>query len=54
MRSLEKRRPVSDDARFDCYAAELDRAVIAALLVTIGNTTSVSLAMSLHALEPMG
>lgn len=41
-----------DDARFARYDAELGRAVIAELLVTIGYFTSVSLAMSLHALQP--
>ncbi|WP_020651384.1 carboxymuconolactone decarboxylase family protein [Massilia niastensis] len=41
-----------DDRRFARYEAELGRAVIAELLVTIGYFTSVSLAMSLHALEP--
>ncbi|WP_077034604.1 carboxymuconolactone decarboxylase family protein [Pelomonas sp. KK5] len=41
-----------DDARFARYDAELGRAAIAELLVTIGYFTSVSLAMSLHALEP--
>ncbi|RDV00405.1 carboxymuconolactone decarboxylase family protein [Trinickia dinghuensis] len=43
---------VIDDARFARYDAELGRAVIAELLVTIGYFTSVSLAMSLHALQP--
>jgi 4-carboxymuconolactone decarboxylase len=43
---------VIDDARFARYAAVLGRAVIAELLITIGYFTSVSLAMSLHALEP--
>jgi 4-carboxymuconolactone decarboxylase len=42
------------DARFARYEAELGRAVIAELLITIGYFTSVSLAMSLHALEPKG
>ncbi|WP_347554178.1 carboxymuconolactone decarboxylase family protein [Robbsia sp. KACC 23696] len=41
-----------DDARFARYEATLGRAVIAELLVTIGYFTSVSLAMSFHALEP--
>jgi 4-carboxymuconolactone decarboxylase len=45
---------VIDDARFARYEAELGRAVIAELLVTVGYFTSVSLAMSLHALEPKG
>jgi len=43
-----------DDSRFARYTAELGRAVIAELLITIGYFTSVSLAMSLHALEPKG
>lgn len=41
-----------EDARFARYNAELGRAVIAELLITIGYFTSVSLAMTLHALEP--
>ena len=41
-----------DDARFVRYDAELGRAVIAELLITIGYFTSVSLAMTLHALPP--
>jgi 4-carboxymuconolactone decarboxylase len=41
-----------DDDRFVRYDAELGRAVIAELLITIGYFTSVSLAMSLHALKP--
>jgi 4-carboxymuconolactone decarboxylase len=41
-----------DDARFAHYDAALGRAVIAELLITIGYFTSVSLAMTLHALEP--
>lgn len=41
-----------DAARFSRYEAELGRAVIAELLVTIGYFTSVSLAMTMHALEP--
>lgn len=45
---------VIDDARFFRYEADLGRAVIAELLITIGYFTSVSLAMSLHALEPKG
>ncbi|AZP72698.1 carboxymuconolactone decarboxylase [Pseudomonas poae] len=45
---------VIDDARFVRYEADLGRAVIAELLITIGYFTSVSLAMSLHALEPKG
>jgi 4-carboxymuconolactone decarboxylase len=43
---------VVDDGRFARYEAELGRAVIAELLITIGYFTSVSLAMSLHALQP--
>jgi 4-carboxymuconolactone decarboxylase len=43
---------VIDDARFARYDAELGRAVIAELLITVGYFTSVSLAMTLHALEP--
>lgn len=43
---------VVDDARFARYEASLGRAVIAELLVTVGYFTSVSLAMSLHALQP--
>ncbi|REE21463.1 4-carboxymuconolactone decarboxylase [Paraburkholderia sp. BL27I4N3] len=41
-----------DDARFDRYDVGLGRAVIAELLVTIGYFTSISLGMTLHALEP--
>ncbi|WP_250502479.1 carboxymuconolactone decarboxylase family protein [Caballeronia sp. AZ7_KS35] len=41
-----------DDARFAAYDAGLGRAVIAELLVTIGYFTSISLGMTLHALEP--
>jgi 4-carboxymuconolactone decarboxylase len=41
-----------DDARFARYETQLGRSVIAELLVTIGYFTSVSLAMSLHALQP--
>lgn len=41
-----------DDARFARYVAGLGRAAIAELLITVGYFTSVSLAMSLHALEP--
>ncbi|MDR5822052.1 carboxymuconolactone decarboxylase family protein [Caballeronia sp. LZ043] len=41
-----------DDARFAQYDAELGRAVIAELLVTIGYFTSISLGMTLHALQP--
>lgn len=40
------------DARFAKYDAELGRAVIAELLVTIGYFSAVSLAMTLHALQP--
>lgn len=43
-----------DDARFARYEAGLGRAVIAELLIVVGYFTSVSLAMSLHALEPKG
>ena len=43
---------VVDDARFARYASELGRAVIAELIVTIGYFTSVSLAMTFHALQP--
>lgn len=43
-----------DDAGFARYETELGRAVIAELLVTIGYFTSVSLAMTLHALQPKG
>jgi 4-carboxymuconolactone decarboxylase len=45
---------VIEDARFARYEAALGRAVIAELLITVGYFTSVSLAMSLHALEPKG
>lgn len=45
---------VIDDARFARYEAELGRAVIAELLIVAGYFTSVSLAMSLHALQPKG
>lgn len=41
-----------DDARFARYDAELGRAVIAELLITIGYFTSISLGMTLHALQP--
>lgn len=41
-----------DDARFAQYDAELGRAAIAELLVTIGYFTSISLGMTLHALQP--
>lgn len=41
-----------DDARFALYQTGLGRAVIAELLVVVGYFTSVSLAMSLHALQP--
>ncbi|WP_250469762.1 carboxymuconolactone decarboxylase family protein [Caballeronia sp. GAFFF2] len=41
-----------DDARFVRYDAELGRAVIAELLVTIGYFTSISLGMTLHDLKP--
>ncbi|MES2261845.1 MAG: carboxymuconolactone decarboxylase [Pseudomonadota bacterium] len=43
-----------DGARFARYETALGRAVIAELLITIGYFTSVSLAMSLHALQPKG
>lgn len=43
---------VVDDQRFARYEAELGRAAIAELLVVIGYFTAVSLAMSLHALQP--
>lgn len=43
-----------DDARFARYEAELGRSVIAELLITVGYFTSVSLAMTLHALQPKG
>jgi 4-carboxymuconolactone decarboxylase len=41
-----------DDAGFARYEAALGRDVIAELLITIGYFTSVSLAMTLHALPP--
>ena len=41
-----------DDARFARYVSELGRAAIAELIVTIGYFTSVSLAMTFHALQP--
>ncbi|MEC5404622.1 carboxymuconolactone decarboxylase [Paraburkholderia sp. MPAMCS5] len=41
-----------DDARFARYEAGLGRAAIAELLVTIGYFTSISLGMTLHALQP--
>jgi 4-carboxymuconolactone decarboxylase len=41
-----------DDTRFARYEAVLGRAVIAELIITVGYFTSVSLAMTLHALEP--
>ncbi len=40
------------DDRFARYEAELGRAVIAELLIVVGYFTSVSLAMTLHALQP--
>ena len=40
------------DAAFERYAAELGRAAIAELLVTIGYYSSVALAMSFHGMEP--
>ncbi|MBN3752080.1 carboxymuconolactone decarboxylase [Paraburkholderia sp. Tr-20389] len=43
-----------DDARFARYDAGLGRAVIAELLVTVGYFTSISLGMTLHALQPKG
>lgn len=45
---------VIGDARFARHASELGRTVIAELLIVVGYFTSVSLAMSLHALEPKG
>ncbi len=45
---------VIEDARFARYETELGRAVIAELLIVVGYFTSVSLAMSLHALQPKG
>lgn len=41
-----------DDERFARYDAGLGRAVIAELLVTVGYFTSISLGMTLHALQP--
>ena len=41
-----------DNARFAIYDEVLGRAVIAELLVTIGYFTSISLGMTLHALQP--
>ncbi|TDG10556.1 carboxymuconolactone decarboxylase [Paraburkholderia guartelaensis] len=41
-----------DATRFDRYDAGLGRPVIAELLVTVGYFTSISLGMTLHALEP--
>ncbi|WP_118178422.1 carboxymuconolactone decarboxylase [Paraburkholderia phosphatilytica] len=41
-----------DDARFARYDAGLGRAVIAELLVTVGYFTSISLGMTLHAMQP--
>jgi 4-carboxymuconolactone decarboxylase len=41
-----------DDARFARYESELGRAVLAELLIVLGYFTSVSLAMTLHALQP--
>ena len=43
---------VTSDSQFARYETGLGRAVIAELLITIGYFTSVSLAMSLHALQP--
>ena len=43
---------VIDDARFARYESELGRAVIAEILITVGYFTSISLGMSLHALQP--
>lgn len=43
---------VVDDDRFAQYEAELGRAVIAELLITLGYFSAVSLAMNLHALQP--
>lgn len=45
---------VVDDARFERYATQLGRGVIAELLVTIGYFTSVALAMNFHAMKPKG
>ncbi|WP_321818151.1 MULTISPECIES: carboxymuconolactone decarboxylase family protein [unclassified Paraburkholderia] len=41
-----------EETRFARYDAVLGRAVIAELLVTVGYFTSISLGMTLHALEP--
>lgn len=41
-----------DNARFSQYEAQLGRAVIAELIITVGYFTSVSIAMNLHALKP--
>ncbi|WP_326538102.1 carboxymuconolactone decarboxylase [Pseudorhodoferax sp.] len=41
-----------DDERFARYDRELGRAVLAELLVTLGYFTAVSLAMTLHAMQP--
>ncbi|MDN7184710.1 carboxymuconolactone decarboxylase [Caballeronia sp. SEWSISQ10-4 2] len=43
---------VIDDVRFARYETGLGRAVIAELLITVGYFTSISLGMSLHALQP--
>ncbi|MFM0397428.1 carboxymuconolactone decarboxylase family protein [Paraburkholderia phytofirmans] len=45
---------VIDDASFARYETGLGRAVIAELLITVGYFTSISLGMSLHALQPKG
>jgi 4-carboxymuconolactone decarboxylase len=41
-----------DATRFERYDAGLGRSVIAELLITVGYFTSISLGMTLHALEP--
>lgn len=41
-----------DDARFSGYAAGLGRATLAELLIVVGYFTAVSLAMTVHALQP--
>jgi 4-carboxymuconolactone decarboxylase len=50
--ATSSRAGVVDDARFARYEAELGRAVIAELLVTIGYFTSVSLAMTCTRCNP--
>ena len=49
-----KGQPLQVGQGFARYEAELGRAVIAELLIVAGYFTSVSLAMSLHALQPKG